>query len=64
MYNRENKNWNNFALGLLVMILPLLAIPERLADILLVASGFFIVLFSLARVSSRRYEEKVPPPTL
>lgn len=64
MYNRENKNWNNFALGILVMLIPLLALPERLSDILLVAIGFFIVLFSLARVGGKHYDEKVPPPTL
>ncbi len=66
MYNHEYKNWNNFALGLLVMIFPLLGLPDRLTDLVLVALGFFIVLFSLARVGrARRYEVQDPtPPTL
>lgn len=50
MHNRTHKNWNNFALGLLVMILPLISLPEGLKQPLLIAAGFFIALFSLARV--------------
>ena len=66
MYNREFKNWNNFALGILVMILPLLALPDRLTDLILVALGFFIALFSLARVgrATHHEEENIAPPTV
>lgn len=67
MYNRENKNWNNFALGILVMILPLLALPDRLTDLMLVALGFFIALFSLARIGRAPHHEAediTTPPTV
>jgi VIT1/CCC1 family predicted Fe2+/Mn2+ transporter len=60
MYNRRYKNWNNFALGILVMIVPLLALPERLATMLLVVFGFFIALFSLAQVGSPSHDQTPP----
>ncbi len=57
MHNREDKNWNNFALGALVMILPLLALPQKLVNLLIVALGFFIALFSLARTGPNQPEK-------
>ena len=67
MHNREDKNWNNFALGALVMILPLLALPQKLVNLLIVALGFFIALFSLARTGtnpSARDDQSQKPPTV
>lgn len=67
MNNRRYKNWNNFALGLLVMILPLLSLPASLKNLLFAASGFFIALFSLARVgavNNEQNEQKTPPAPL
>lgn len=51
MINREAKNWNNFYLGLLVAILPVLRIPSGIKDILFLVLGLLIALFSLARLS-------------
>ncbi|MCC6290626.1 hypothetical protein IT398_00960 [Candidatus Nomurabacteria bacterium] len=68
MNNRENKNWNNFALGVLVMILPLLALPQELTKFLIIALGFFIALFSLAQFgpqsSDNKDNEKNSSPTI
>lgn len=66
MSNRSHKNWNNFALGLFVMILPLLAVPQGLKTLLFVAAGFFIALFSLARLGYGPEEDNhvAPPPSL
>lgn len=50
MHNRTQKNWNNFALGLLVMVLPLLSLPSWLTKPTFILAGFFVALFSLARV--------------
>ncbi len=54
MYNQEAKNWNNFFLGLLVVILPWLSLPEKLRAGLISFLALLIVLFSLARVRGRR----------
>lgn len=51
MINREIKNWNNFYLGLVVAILPFIGIPLVIKDILFLALGLLIALFSLARLS-------------
>lgn len=64
MYNREHKNWNNFTLGILVMILPLLALPQKLTNLLLMALGFFIALFSLARVRDNHHDNQTPASTV
>lgn len=69
MHNRERKNWNSFALGVLVMILPLLALPQKLINLLLIALGFFIALFALARfeppanLTNLNNDENPPTPT-
>ena len=49
MENRDHKNWNNFFLGLIIAILPLLRLPASLKNIALVVAGLLVALFSLAR---------------
>jgi len=60
MHNQETKNWNNFFLGLLVVILPWLSLPEKLQVGIISFLALLIVLFSLARVRGRR---PAPPAT-
>lgn len=62
MYNRRYKNWNNFALGLVVMALPLLAIPERLTSWAYIVLGFLIAVFSLAQVGASGTHDQPPSP--
>jgi TRAP-type C4-dicarboxylate transport system permease small subunit len=54
MQNEKDKNWNNFFLGLLVVIVPWLGLPQGLINVLLVVFGLLIALFSLARVRPRQ----------
>ena len=54
MHNQENKNWNNFFLGLVVVVLPWLSIPEKLKAGAISFLAMLIVLFSLARVGGQR----------
>lgn len=60
MQNEKYKNWNNFSLGLLVVVVPWLGLPQGLINILLVVFGLLIALFSLARVKPR--QPKLPLP--
>lgn len=53
MHNQEDKNWNNFFLGLLVVILPWLSLPEKLQAGMISFLALLIVIFSLARVGGR-----------
>ncbi len=59
MHNREAKNWNNFSLGLVIMILPFLGLPLTWKNILFVIIGLLVCLFSLANV--RRRPDDQPP---
>lgn len=61
MYNRRSKNWNNFALGVLVLLLPFLALPDNLAKWIYAACGFLIALFSLAQVGPSNHDQTSPP---
>lgn len=54
MRNNEVKNWNNFFLGLLIVLLPFLGLPGWLKEILFVAFGLLVMLFSLANL--RRFQ--------
>lgn len=49
MVNREIKNWNNFYLGLAVVVVALIGIPLIFKQLALVVLGLLIALFSLAR---------------
>lgn len=53
MYNEQAKNWNNFYLGLAVVVVSLLGIPLVYKKLALVILGLFIALFSLARPVGR-----------
>jgi len=54
MINEAHKNWNNFFLGLSVVILPWLGLPLGLKKVIFVILGLLIALFSLARVGRVR----------
>ena len=60
MENEKYKNWNNFFLGLLVVVVPWLGWPRGLINILLVIFGLLIALFSLARVKPRQPKPSLP----
>lgn len=45
------RNWNNFALGIFVAIVPWLGIPGVIKTILLVVAGLLIAVFSLVRLA-------------
>jgi hypothetical protein len=53
MENQQYKNWNNFFLGLVVVVVPWLGLPLGLKKIIFVILGLLIALFSLARVQPR-----------
>lgn len=53
------RNWNNFALGLFVALVPLLGIPGVIKTILLVVVGLLIALFSLVRFTPPVVAEKL-----
>ncbi len=53
MENQQYKNWNNFFLGLVVVIVPWLGLPLGFKKIIFVIVGLLIALFSLARVEPR-----------
>jgi len=63
MQNEKYKNWNNFFLGLLVVVVPWLGLPQGLINILLVVFGLLIALFSLARIKPRQPKNE-PTPTV
>ena len=58
MINREHKNWNNFWLGLVVVVLPFLGLPLGFKKIVLALAGLLVMLFSLARLPDRPARQK------
>lgn len=67
MHNKETKNWNNFFLGLLVVILPWLSLPEKLQAGIISFLALLIMLFSLANIRGRsRFvsEESAPAASI
>ena len=56
MQNERYKNWNNFFLGLVVVVVPWLGLPLGFKKVILVIVGLLVALFSLARV--QKHESK------
>ncbi|MEA1929478.1 MAG: hypothetical protein U9M92_01115 [Patescibacteria group bacterium] len=54
MHNKGFKNWNNFFLGLVIVLLPWLSLPKNLKAGLISFLGLLIALFSLARLRRLR----------
>lgn len=54
MENKVSRNWNNFFLGLVVAVLPWLAIPLGFKNVVFTILGLLIALFSLANPLARR----------
>ena len=54
MDNRADKNWNNFFLGLVVVVWPWLGLPASWKSVGLVILGVLIMLFALARFGRQR----------
>lgn len=59
MNNTETKNWNNFFLGLAVALLPFIGLPGLFKQIIFLALGLLIALFSLARLGRSPAQPKV-----
>ena len=52
MKDLPRKNWTNATIGIILIILPFLGLPQAIKTILFVILGVLVLLFALARMQN------------